>query len=197
MCGGEFLKCLCVFLTLGLAVEAQGIVDPKTFNVTTLRRPDKSASHSSRSDAVPFWQDDFCVGLPDMTKFAHPNCDQFYICWDEILYEDFCQPDFWFDYILGTCVPGDVVNCWDGGGDWPDDDECPPPGSDEIRFIPSIYCDEYYICINGNPVLFFCREGQHWNIEREYCDNPDTAGCDVSDMVDLICLPFTRIPMNF
>lgn len=39
--------------------------------------------------------------------------------------------------------------------------------------------DEYYICVNGNPVLQQCREGQHWNALRNYCDDPHIAGCDV------------------
>jgi hypothetical protein len=43
--------------------------------------------------------------------------------------------------------------------------------------------DDYYICINGRPVPFECRLGQHWNKEMNYCDEAHLAGCDVSQTI--------------
>lgn len=60
------------------------------------------------------------------------------------------------------------------------DFRCPFPGSNELRFLPSEYCDSYYICVNGNPVLTPCRNGLHWNAWEEVCDEPGNAGCDVN-----------------
>lgn len=30
----------------------------------------------------------------------------------------------------------------------------------------------------GWPVEMQCREGQHWNADRLYCDHPSNAGCE-------------------
>lgn len=64
--------------------------------------------------------------------------------------------------------------------EYPDygDSEC-PLDTTEVVFLPADHCDEYYICLNGVPNLFQCREGQHWNEAANYCDEPHLAGCDV------------------
>lgn len=75
------------------------------------------------------------------------------------------------------------IGCWtdevDPDPEWPEDSEC-PTNTDEVVFLPGPHCDDYYICINGVPRLMECRQGQHWNIESQYCDDPHSAGCDVS-----------------
>lgn len=48
-----------------------------------------------------------------------------------------------------------------------------------IEYYEKTFTDEYYICINGRPVLFVCRDGQHWNKVKQYCDDIHAAGCDV------------------
>lgn len=79
-------------------------------------------------------------------------------------------------------VNEDEHGCWsdtlDPDPEYPDDSEC-PTNTNEVVFLPGELCEEYYICINGVPSLFECRQGQHWNIEKEYCDDPHAAGCDV------------------
>lgn len=95
-----------------------------------------------------------------------------------------CDEGDLFDPWDAVCDSADSVTCLDDfppDGNFPDGDlACPPPGSNEIRFLPSVYCDEFYICVNGQPVLLQCRPGQHWNIELEFCDDPHSAGCDVN-----------------
>lgn len=52
----------------------------------------------------------------------------------------------------------------------PDFNGCPPASSSKAVFLAGDDCDEYYICIGGNPVLLRCRPGQHWNVyEGEIC----------------------------
>jgi hypothetical protein len=38
-------------------------------------------------------------------------------------------------------------------------------------------CGRYYKCENGLAFEYHCPEGQHWNLMRDVCDSPATAGC--------------------
>lgn len=80
-------------------------------------------------------------------------------------------------------VDENEIGCWtdevDPDPEWPEDSEC-PTNTNDVVFLPGAYCDEYYICINGEPRRMECRQGQHWNEENQYCDDPHSAGCDVS-----------------
>lgn len=169
------LKCFCVFLFFGLEAEAK--LDASKVNVDKFHTPQ---IRSTSRAAQPFWDPDFCNDWEDLDAFPHPDsCWQYVICWNGELWEDECPIGQLFDPWEGVCDDEDVVICL--GDEWPEtppDDECPPPGSNEVRFLPSPYCDEFYICINGQPILLFCRPGQHWNIEQEFCDDPENAGCE-------------------
>jgi hypothetical protein len=55
---------------------------------------------------------------------------------------------------------------------------CPDRPENEITFLPnSEGCDAYFICLQGNPFPFTCPEGQHFNFQKKYCDNPENVGC--------------------
>ena len=109
-----------------------------------------------------------------------------------MLEEGRCDDDMFFDSLDLVCDFFEFVTCWEP--DYPvdpeepkipnPDSECPPRGSTDIVFLPSRNCNEYYICHNGVPNLFFCRPGSHWNAEREFCDLPANAGCTVSNLTD-------------
>jgi Chitin binding Peritrophin-A domain len=111
------------------------------------------------------------------------DCNKFYWCYDDgAIYEASCElPDEVFDFDREGCgLPADNFECWLGPTDW--NSECPIDTS-VITFLPGDTCGDYYLCFNGNPVQFFCRQGEHWNPVSEYCDKPHLANCDVS------CLP--------
>lgn len=88
-----------------------------------------------------------------------------------------------FSYVTDIGDPEEAT-CWsDPEFNPPDDNDSDCPlDSDDVIFIPGDYCDEYFICHNGIPQLFECRAGQHWNKQRNFCDEPHLAGCDVCDM---------------
>jgi len=166
-------KLFCVLLFVGLASAK---IDASKFNSNTLRRP---VIRSTSSSARLFWDPNFCLDWNDMDAFPHPDsCAEYLICWGGELLELTCPDDMLFDIIDLVCDHPDFVVCL--GDPWPptEDPDCPPAGSNEIRFLPSNFCDEFYICINGQPVLHFCRPGQHWNEHEEFCDDPEFAGCD-------------------
>jgi Chitin binding Peritrophin-A domain len=193
----ELLRLLCGLLIVGLTVEAANvpgltlpikqskvISDQRTANGSRVLRSKPTSFLNRQGGAVNFeWDEDSCVGKDDMETLPHPDdCKLFFICWDEILYPDECPPGFLFDWWLGRCTWDDEAVCYPEWPDdvEPDDDRCPPPGSGELVFLPSEFCDEFFICIDGNPVPHLCREGQHWNAQENFCDDPRDAGCDVS-----------------
>lgn len=154
----KFFECFCLLATLGLAA-AKSI--PRNVNGTAMM--------------THFGID--CSNLADFTSFPHPHwCDMFMMCWEGESHEMDCEPGELFDVRTSFCEDAATVDCVDtpppennpppNPPDVDHDGPCPPPGSDELVFLPSTYCDEYYICINGNPILRTCRPGLHWNIDE-------------------------------
>ena len=176
MLNEKFLCCLLLSLAFAGFAESRKL-DSNKLNGTAVGKPQSSSIQK-------YWDPDFCDDYEDMDAFPHPDsCQEYLICWGGLLLEQICPEGTLFDPIDAVCDPADQVTCigdFPPDGNWPDDDLCPPTGSNEVRFLPSMYCDEFYICINGQPVLLQCRPGQHWNIEKEFCDDPGNAGCDVS-----------------
>jgi hypothetical protein len=162
MFGENMLKCFCVLMFCGLATAK---ISLSKFNATALH---KLSVTTHLDKAQPFWDPEFCNDFEDLDAFPHPDsCEEYLICWDGELWEMICDDGMLFDPVDLVCDDPDYVECLDDPWPEPDpDNECPPPGSSEVVFLPSIYCDEFYICINGNPILMMCRPGQHWNMEK-------------------------------
>lgn len=158
------LKCFCVFLLVGFATAKFNL---SKVNVTAFQKPHFG---SNVDKSQPFWDPDFCEDYEDLDAFPHPDsCEEFLICWQGELWEMICDEGQLFDPWDLVCDDADYVECLEDPWPEPDpdpDSECPPPGSSEVVFLPSVYCDEYYICINGQPILLQCRPGQHWNVKE-------------------------------
>ncbi|CRL07566.1 CLUMA_CG020531, isoform A [Clunio marinus] len=170
------MKCLCVLTIIGLAAATRPKFELTSFNSTTfVHKP-----YIPRNDAEPFWDPNFCDGWRDRDIFVHPErCEGFLMCWGGELLEFDCPRGMIFDFMDLVCDFPDQAVCWMDARPPPviPDNHCPPPGSNEVRFLPSVNCDEYYICMNGRPVLLQCAPGQHWNIQENSCDDPARAGC--------------------
>lgn len=160
----QLVKALCALAILGLASGAK--INPKQVDISALKKLSFNATFQ------PFWDDSFCDDFEDFDAFPHPDsCQEYLICYGGVIFE-------------GSCPAGQLFDPWNGWCEWADNvqcltDVCPPPGSNEVRLLPSEWCEWYYICINGVPALVPCRPGQHWNAVNEYCDDPENAGCDV------------------
>lgn len=145
------------------------------------RKPSKPArpAKAIKSRKYENWDpNQMCWDDVELWRFADYECDQFWECQEDGSAELFqCEPGLIFDEEWEGCFSrDDGAICWsDGQGG---DDFCPPNSNGDT--IRGETCEDYYICINGQPVQFWCRQGQHWNVDRQYCDNPRTAGCNVS-----------------
>ncbi|CRL03885.1 CLUMA_CG017009, isoform A [Clunio marinus] len=170
-------KCLCVLTLIGLAAATRPKFDITKFNSTTF-------VHKPYT-----WDPDFCDDWVDQDTFVNPErCEGFLMCWGGELIELDCPPGMIFDFMDLVCDTPDRAVCWLDAENMPPpgtpDNGCPPPGSDEVRFLPSDFCDEFYICINGEPIPLQCAPGLHWNIEQNSCDDPSRAGCDAGPPPD-------------
>ncbi|XP_070501942.1 probable chitinase 10 [Chironomus tepperi] len=125
--------------------------------------------------------DTFCTDfrVPDLTFFPHPDsCNWYFVCWNDVLINGVCDDDLVYDPKARTCVFPEDYDCVLGLYPRWTDPRCPPPESNDLVFLPSEYCDAFEICVNGWPIEVQCRPGQHWNADREYCDDPRNAGCE-------------------
>lgn len=178
------IKSFCVLTFVGLVAAFQ-VFNASDVNVESLREPD--------FDHIPqvYWSEEFCGQHTDGTVFPNrDNCQDYLICWGGELWTLTCPEETLFDPIRLICNWAKEVECMDQvvseppvsdePSDDPSYDKCPPPGNDEIRFLPSADCENFYVCINGDPILINCRNGQHWNQRKEICDDPSAAGCKVS-----------------
>lgn len=183
--GQSFVKVLCVLTFLGLHASAREIDGPKV---------SPRANITAFQQARPFqrWNDGqndgWCDNVDAWFKYRHPDaslemCWRYLFCDEEgKLWEYDCPEGELFDERTWTCLPEDEATCFEPDvEEIPDhDDRCPPPGSNDIVFLESLYCELFYICINGEPIQLNCRPGQHWNVDEEFCDDPENAGCEVS-----------------
>jgi hypothetical protein len=145
---------------------------------TRRARPAKAIKSRQYQDWDP---NQMCWDDVELFRFADYECDSYWECQEDgsaELYQ--CDVGLIFDEEWQDCYSrDDGAICWSdeqGGGS----DEC-PLNSNELITLPGETCEDYYICLNGQPVQMWCRRGQHWNIETQYCDNPRTAGCNVSN----------------
>ncbi|KFB41688.1 AGAP010470-PA-like protein [Anopheles sinensis] len=98
-----------------------------------------------------------------------PNvCDRYTICVGGEAFEGFCDEDLYFDVNLGDCnyknESGCVVNpCTQ-----------PPPNPPVLEIYPNeADCQQYLICLNGQPTIRDCAPGLFFD--------PTTLQCVVAD----------------
>lgn len=55
---------------------------------------------------------------------------------------------------------------------------CPPDNDPTtVYFLPNCDCNKFCQCNFGEPVLFTCPKGLHFNVELNVCDWPHHANC--------------------
>jgi hypothetical protein len=144
------------FTFIGLAAAVS--IEPRNFSSEHL---EKVKPFSSRNID--------CSQYPDKTVFPDiHDCYRYLICDGGELFHEFCPEGHIFNRDENLCDDPDYydVECINDPEYDDYDERCPPPGSNDLVFLPSMYCDEFKICINGFPVIVMCRPGLHWNKEE-------------------------------
>lgn len=121
----------------------------------------------------------------------HPDCNRFYLCQWGVAIELVCPDDQHWNAEENVCDWPDNANCVKGEVPEITTPETPtteattlaipisdcPPGEDSGVTLPHPDCSRFYLCVWGIPTEIECPEGQHWNIQQNYCDWPETALC--------------------
>lgn len=103
------------------------------------------------------------------------RCDRYVDCTSGTSVFRKCAPGLIFDVKQQSCVLS-------GKGECDIETRVCPPYDDPLKpiFFPDfVSCNKYMRCHQGQVWEFFCREGQHWDIEVNRCDDPDKVNCDV------------------
>lgn len=138
-----------------------------------------------------YWYPEVCFDFPDEDFFPHEEaCDMYWECLEDGTAEErYCPEGETFDY--------EYLVCWDEGICWvdaPEDNSECPIDSNELIFLPGETCENYYICNNGEPIPMTCAKGMHFSMEKQYCDTPVRAGCDVGSYFNFLILLLFNFP---
>lgn len=171
MLSENLLKCICLFTFIGLIAGN----DAKTV---------RKNPFSARPYA---WNDLACRGRPDGFHPHRNGCEWWLNCLGgSFVAEGSCSDGENFNHNNGQCNSIGSFDCFDDFENYYDDVEpiepdsgCPPNGSNQLVFLESDYCEDFFICLNGQAVPQTCRDGLHWNVKDSICDFPENAGCEV------------------
>ena len=142
----------------------------------------------------PEYDEQMCQGLDESAIIGIPNeCYYYYYCYEGVAYLDDCEnicEGCQFDVAINDCNYQEYVQCVQPeepappgenpqtpapvvttpGPQSPTDDiTCPP---NEIIFLASENCSEYYVCAMGKKLTLQCLEGLVWNDDDQKCDHP-------------------------
>lgn len=101
---------------------------------------------------------------------SEESCSEYFLCFHGNALKQECADGFEFSKEKSTCVPDDESKCFINS--CPQDDD-----NSEPIFIPSKKCDEYFVCVGGNPIKQTCAKGLHWSVKAKRCEPEETAGC--------------------
>jgi hypothetical protein len=126
-----------------------------------IRPPISQGRKRIRPSTVRNYQDSsLCIDDPEGVFVHQQECGMYWYCFEGELYDEWCPEETpIFDYIDFICAPAEWGECWPdiggdgGGGEW--DDSCPQDPS-ELAFIRGDGCDDYYVCLSGWPVQWWC-----------------------------------------
>jgi Chitin binding Peritrophin-A domain len=113
-----------------------------------------------------------CAGVPNEDFVSNPagDCQDYYICYDEIAHARRCPNGFFFDEARQMCYFFDDVECGNV--------EDPCYGKHYI-FVnrPTGTCTSYYRCEYGVGVPLDCPEGFHFDEANQMCNFPNDLVC--------------------
>lgn len=163
------------------AVEPKGRTRQRQMQIKRRQMSKSTPLRIKPAQAVRSYQSDVCFDDFEIQLPHEDECNWYYYCDDDYnLAVASCPPEApIFDYLYHICMSEEEQGmCYEPNeGDW--DDEC-PTNVYEIAFLSGDTCEDYYICLSGWPMQWFCAPGQHWNQASGYCDTPANAQCDVS-----------------
>ncbi|KAG4079324.1 hypothetical protein HA402_008016 [Bradysia odoriphaga] len=149
------------------------------------------SSICDRPSLTPCTNDDFECPYWGISRWEVPgSCTEYNFCIEGQHRILRCAPGLVFDPELALCALEDETVCTR--------ELCPLNGGiDNIVTYPSYdeNCEEYYMCQGGNLELQRCAPRTHWNQERQRCERPEDAVCEVPPPIVIEC-PSGSLPVN-
>lgn len=101
------------------------------------------------------------------------SCSQYVMCFSGEAVIRSCAPGLTFDVEDGHCKEDAKCDV--------EDRACPPyDDPSHLIFHPNPdFCDQFSLCLNGEPLNRSCSVGLHWDRENSWCNFPDEANCPV------------------
>uniref|UniRef100_A0A8D8Z957 Chitin-binding type-2 domain-containing protein n=1 Tax=Cacopsylla melanoneura TaxID=428564 RepID=A0A8D8Z957_9HEMI len=66
-------------------------------------------------------------------------------------------------------VPSSLAVAFAAAGGIPDSDEVHCNSNQQYVVPHSVYCDRFYACDNGTPVMYQCEDGYGYHVEKQEC----------------------------
>lgn len=103
----------------------------------------------------------------------HEDCSKFYKCDWGIPVEMDCPDGQHWNAAADYCDHPENANCEAAPNGCPAENTMPP-----THLPHESDCGKFYKCSWGNPIEMSCPSGQHWRVDRDWCDWPDVANCN-------------------
>lgn len=99
------------------------------------------------------------------------------VCWNGLQNDRNCPPGLHFSYIDNECVDPFLADC--------DLDFHLCKGSRQTG-LPTFHkntrnCESYFLCVGSEVITLRCEPGSHFDERQNWCTDPETAQCEVSD----------------
>lgn len=117
------------------------------------------------------------------------SCTDYIVCVNGVENPASCGAGFLFDKVLKNCNSDYLVDCVVNS--------CPDPAVDPtVTYIESTRdCNEFYICLNGEPMLQKCAPNFYFNPTTKKCDLQANVQCAVSILIS--CTYLSNIHINY
>ncbi|XP_061518370.1 peritrophin-48-like [Anopheles gambiae] len=122
-----------------------------------------------------------CFGRPNFSYVRSPQfCHLFYYCLNGTPFPMICRNGFFFDETAQDCIPEEEVQCDDSNV--PGSTPGTTPGicddvEDGVMIIHPQFCNQYYVCVEGNAYPTLCPDGQWLDVEKQACGKPIDVYC--------------------
>ncbi|XP_055534943.1 peritrophin-48-like [Wyeomyia smithii] len=140
--------------------------------------PDQSDCDVTEPTPSPEPEPNLCENVDDGQSVLDSRyCNQYLTCQNEIGVSAVCTDGLWFDQDQQECVHPIDAYCPHGGNSAsPTPDVC--IGIEDGAFVASPYdCDSYYVCANEVAYRLFCPPKQHFDADRNMCDDSSLVVC--------------------
>lgn len=114
----------------------------------------------------------------DLTLFPLiKTCDKYILCFDGSLTLQQCPNNLQFNPKIGKCDLKRNVDCVEN--------QCSNYASiNNLTYVPSAAsCENYYVCMKGQPKALSCAKGLYFSTDCNCCDNAENVYCSVIKII--------------